>query len=196
MTFYENRYCLRQTKSYVATDSLLPQAFTDHTVPNNSYSNLQLLVNSDGTAVSLLASWINTTVVIRKYADLLGVTVQVPRYVAEESGGLCMGCPAQGFFDTLEFNYQLTIDSDCTDENVDVITNCFFGFSRTTRPEFYGIDNATYADVCIYSLWRSNSTGSEVLSFLGAVTDDANVLPNVQNIATPTPPPIISIPFP
>lgn len=194
MTFHEDCNCLRQTKSYVATDFLLPQAFTDHTAPNNSNSNLQLLVNSDGSAVSLLASWINTTVVIRKYAELLGVTVQVPRSVAAESSGLCTGCPAQGFFDVLELNDQLTIDSDCTDENVAVVTNCFFGFSRTTRPEFYGINDASYADVCIYSLWRSNSSSSEVLSFLGAVADDANILPNVQNIATPTPPP--TIPFP
>ena len=179
VTFYRSDDgCLETTKSYIAFEYLLPSTFADNTIPNNANSSLEFNRDADGTEVSLLATWINTTVVIRIHADLLAVTVQVPETLAQQSeGGLCKGCPAEKVFDIQEFNYQMAI-GECTDENGAVITNCFFGFSN--RPEFESIDNATYADVCIYSLWRANSTSYDVLSFLGAVANDAKVLPDVQ----------------
>ena len=195
ITFFQSSDCSgTQTKSYVATDSqLLPHTFTDHTVPNNSHSNLQLFVSQDGSAVSLLATWINTTIIVRNYANLLGVTLQVPRHLAEESRGLCRGCPPQALFDMLDLNYQMVLGG-CTVENEAVLLNCFSGFSTNFRREFLDVNNATYVDACVYSLWRSNSTSIDALSFLGAVSRDAAALPNVQPIVTTSPPPIISFP--
>ena len=162
-----------ETKSYVATlDSPLPQNFSDHSVPNNCSANLQLIVSSDSTAVSLLATWINTTIVIRKHANLLGVTVQVPGHLAFESNGLCRGCPAHAYFNVSRFNDKAS--EHCESENWSVLFLCFNNFSN----KFNSIFNNSYADVCQYSLWRGNTTRYNELSFLVAVSKDAKLLPD------------------
>ena len=177
VTFYRSANCLGETKSYVVTldDASLPQNFTDHSLPNNCSANLQLIMNSDGTAVTLLASWINTTVIVRKHANLLGVTVQVPGHLGFESDGLCRGCPAHANFNVSQFNDKAS--EYCDDENWSILYLCFFGFSNR-----FNIHNASYADICTYHLWRGNTTSHEELSFLLAVSNDAVLLPDRGNV--------------
>lgn len=173
MTFYRSANCLGETKSYVVTldddDSPLPQNFTDQSVPNNCSANLQLIINSDGSGVSLLATWINSTVVIRKHANHLGVTIQVPGHLGFESDGLCRGCPAHAYFNVSRFNDEMS--ERCDEENWTVLYLCFNGFSNR-----FSIYNASYADICSYHLWRGNTTSHEELAFLLTVSNDAQLL--------------------
>ena len=181
VTFYRSGNCLGETKSYVATlNSPLPQNFTDLTVPSNCSANLQLSVDADGSVVSLLATWINTTIVIRRHADLLAVTVQVPGHLAFESDGLCRGCPAHAYFNMTRFNYLMSSIQECSTASNSVTFLCYFGFAN--RRVFNNVINASYPDVCIYSLWRGNTTSYDVLSLLLAVSNDAEMLPNDGNI--------------
>ena len=177
MTFYRSGSCLRETKSYVATfNSSLPHNFTDQTVPGNCSANLHLSVDADGTVASLLATWINTTIVIRRHADLLSVTVQVPGHLAFESDGLCRGCPAHAYVNMTRFNELMTLSDHCDTESTDATFLCFFGFAN--RLEFDSIINASYSDMCIYNMWRGNTTNYDVLSLLIAVSNDAKMLPD------------------
>ena len=175
VTFYRSANCLGETKSYVVTlddddeDSPLPQNFTDQSVPNNCSANLQLIINSDGTGVSLLATWINSTIVIRKYANHLGVTIQVPGHLGFESDGLCRGCPAHAYFNVSRLNDEMS--ESCDDENWKILYLCFNGFSNR-----FNIYNASYADICSYHLWRGNTTSHEELTFLLTVSNDAQLL--------------------
>lgn len=171
MTFYRSANCLGETKSYVVTldDDPLPQNFTPQYVPNNCSANLQLIINSDGSGVSLLAMWINSTVVIRKHANHLGVTIQVPGHLGFESDGLCRGCPAHAYFNISQFNEETS--ERCEAENWSVLYLCFTGFSNR-----FSIYNASYADICSYHLWRGNTTSHEELSFLLTVSNDAQLL--------------------
>ena len=59
----------------------------------NGNSALQLHLGSDGSVVTILATWMNTTIVIRRLAELLSVTLQVPGQMSFDSEGLCVGCP-------------------------------------------------------------------------------------------------------
>lgn len=176
VTFFRSGNCLEETKSYVASlDSTLSQTFTDQTSTNNTASNLQLSVDPNGNLVTILATWINTTIVIRRYADLLSVTLQVPGHLAFESDGLCRGCPAHAYLNVTQFNYRMTA-SDCVDESNAATFNCFIHGEVSNKLEFNSILNSTYSDICVYSLWRHNSTDNSVLSFIRAVSDDARRL--------------------
>ena len=182
MTFYPSGNCLAETKSYVAlADSTLSQNFTDQTQPNTNTcgSRLQMNIDPDDTVVTLLATWINTTIVIRRHADLLAITLQVPGHLAFESDGLCRGCPAHTYVNVTHFLDRI-LYSNCIDESNYATFHCFFSFANIE--EFSDIINITYSDTCKYSLWRGNSSNFDVLSLLIAVSEDAKLLPSYGNI--------------
>lgn len=183
MTFYSSGSCLAETKSYVAfANSPLSPNFTDDTAPNTDNtcgSTLQMNMNSTdaGGVVTLLAPWINTTVVIRRYADLLAVTLQVPGHLSFQSDGLCRGCPAHAHFDAVKFSTNL---GDCSGVSNTALFHCW-EFTQNL-PEFADVVNITYGEICRYNLLRANSGGYGVLSFQKAVVEDAKLLRSFGNV--------------
>ena len=182
VTFYPSGNCLRETKSYVAfSNSALSPNFTDQTTPNNANTcGSTLLMNTDrnGSVVTLLAPWINTTIIIRRYAELLAVTLQVPGHLSFESDGLCRGCPAHTFFNVSRFDHEVLVSSNCRDESNNAVFNCYVILAN----QFSEVINITYTEMCKYSLFRSNSSSFDVLSFLKAVSEDAKLLGSYGNV--------------
>ena len=179
MTFYSSGNCLADTKSYVAfANSPLSPNFTDDTAPgtSNCGSTLQMNLDPNGGVVTLLAPWINTTVVIRTHADLLAVTLQVPGHLAFESEGLCRGCPAHAYFDAVEFS---TNAGDCIEESTTALFLCW-EFTRDLFSE--EASNISYGEICRYNLLRANSSDYGVVNFQKAVVADALLLRNYGNV--------------
>ena len=180
MTFYSNGSCLAETKSYVAfANSPLSPNFTDHTTPNTTNtcgSILQMNIDPSGTVVTLLAPWINTTIVIRRHADLLAVTLQVPGHLSFESDGLCRSCPAHTRFNMEKFESD---SQTCFDENLNALFHCF-AFANNLL--FSEVTNTSYAIMCKYNLFRWNSSDFGLLSFYKAVFEDAKLLHNYGNV--------------
>lgn len=180
MTFYSSGSCLSETKSYIAfANSPLSPNFTDDTAPNGCGSTLQMNMDSSdaGGVVTLLAPWINTTVVIRRYADLLAVTLQVPGHLSFESDGLCRGCPAHAHFDAVEFS---TNSGNCWQVSSAALFHCW-EFTQNI-PQLENVINITYGEICRYNLLRANSSDYGVLSFQKAVVEDAKLLRSFGNI--------------
>ncbi len=184
VTFYSSGGCLVETKSYVAfADSPLSPNFTDDTAPDTNACGSTLQMNMDpndiddtgGGVVTLLAPWINTTVVIRRHANLLAVTLQVPGHLSFESDGLCRGCPAHAFFNAKAFALD---PNDCQGEKSNALFHCWF-FSQDIPGDN---TNETYGEMCRYTLLRANSSDYGALSFQKAVIEDARLLRNHGNV--------------
>ena len=185
MTFYRSGSCLGETKSYVATfNSSLPQTFSDLTLPSNCSANLQLQVNQEGTLATLMAPWINTTVIIRRSpgSNVLAVILQVPGRLGFESDGLCTGCPAHSHLAIDEFISGLGSTDTCLPEVTNILFNCVTTFDFFSYPEFYLVLNVSYPDMCYYSLWRHNSASNDFFGFLIAVANDSKLLQDYGNI--------------
>ena len=159
-------------RTYIAKSSLpLPSTFTDGS--SSSGGALQLTVDANGTVASLLATWLNTTIVLRQYAGYLSVTIQLPGLQAFESEGLCRGCPTHTHIDmsqALAMNQQ-----NCVQQNNIATINCFIkggvtGFGDLVR-------NASYTDMCKFDVL--NAENLDILSLVNATARDARALPPV-----------------
>lgn len=65
---------------------------------SNLNSSLQLYLTEDRSIATIRATWINTTIIIRKIAGYLAVTLHIPLEIAIHSEGLCTGgCPPQQY---------------------------------------------------------------------------------------------------
>lgn len=96
VTFPSSGNCNGVNRSYSAYgEQPLSQLFDcEATPPNNSDSPLQLHLSEGGTVVTLLATWLDTVIVIRKMERFLAITIKVTGRMAFESEGLCnSGCP-------------------------------------------------------------------------------------------------------
>ena len=96
MTFPSSGNCNGVNRTYSAYgDQQLSQLFDCETTShNNSNSPLQLHLSEGGTVVTLLATWLDSIIVIRKMERFLAVTIKVTGHIAFESEGLCnAGCP-------------------------------------------------------------------------------------------------------
>ena len=99
VTVLPDENCNPETQSYIATsNSPLPTVFTGASSPHNNHNSpIQLHTNIEGTLTTILATWINSTIVIRRIHGYLGVTLHVTGRMAFESEGLCTGCPRHQF---------------------------------------------------------------------------------------------------
>ena len=189
VTFFPHSCSPRRT--YIAKSSLpLPSTFTDGS--SSSGGALQLTVDANGTVASLLATWLNTTIVLRQYAGYLAVTIQLPGLQAFESEGLCRGCPSHTHLDmsqALAMNQQ-----SCVEQNNIAAINCFTkggvtGFGDLVR-------NASYTDMCRFDVLKAENLN--ILSLVNATVRDATALPPVGFVPSPlepTDPPRV-FPFP
>lgn len=178
MTFSASK-CSGEAKSYVATlDAPLPYTLTDNLPINNSNSPLQIKSTINGTVVTLLAVWINSTVIVRKFGGFLSVTVQLPGSLAFPSDGLCLGCPPNIYHNFSSFVEK--VQTNCITENDDTQFNCFV-HSGLVHDDFSHIDNRSYSDVCIFDVYKAQNR--DIYSMLRAVGQDARLLPNKGDAA-------------
>lgn len=189
VTFSQHSCSPRRT--YVANSSLpLPSTFTDGS--SSSSGALQLTVDANGTVASLLATWLNTTIVLRQYAGYLSVTIQLPGLQAFESEGLCRGCPPHTHLDmtqTLAMNRQ-----SCVQQSNIATFECFTKGGVTGFGDL--VHNASYIDMCRFDVLKAENL--DILSLVNAAVRDATVLPPVGFVPSPlepTDPPQV-FPFP
>ncbi len=159
--------------SYVATnESPLPLTLTNGLTPNNSNSALQLKHTTNSSVVTLLAVWINTTIIIRQHGNALSVVIQLPGDLSFHSEGLCRGCPRHAYFNVTEKNNE--VRSHCDQENEDSVYRCFIQPDLVNRNDFNEILNNTYIDYCLFDLHTTESIDSVTL--LKAIGRDSGLL--------------------
>lgn len=92
------------TNSYVAYRNMpLPTHLAGMESHNNTASPLQLRMSEGGAVVTIVATWLNTTIAIRQMSGFLAVTAQVTGHMAFESEGLCTaGCPTHQYIGKCE----------------------------------------------------------------------------------------------
>ncbi len=158
---------------------------------DNSTSPLQLMLGEDGSVVTLMATWLNTTIIIRQYAEFLSITLQVPLEISLESEGLCTGCPSHLYLNITAINDQ--VPSFCPDDNERAIHNCFDHAGVANRRPLENVHNNSYLEACIFSMFKIKT--SEVITMFNAIAGDAELLGNVGEPAG-TPPVTFSIGMP
>ena len=159
--------------SYVATnESPLPLTLTNGLTPNNSNSALQLKHTTNSSVITLLAVWINTTIIIRQHGNALSVVIQLPGDLSFHSEGLCRGCPRHAYFNVTEKNNE--VRSHCYQQNEDAVFRCFFQPELLNRGDFNEILNDTYHDYCEFDLHTTESIDSVAL--LKAIGHDSGLL--------------------
>lgn len=169
--------------------SPLPTTFTDSTVTDPQNSALLLQVDEDGSLATLLALWVNATIVIRRHEGFLSVTLQVPGRVSFQSDGLCTGCPPHAYVNITD--YKNKMQDLCIAETSAVSTNCFLHAGVQNQQSFSPIVNNTYLEACVYSLYKGGNVS--ILELFNRIASDAKLLPS-RGFVPPRPGPIDSIP--
>ncbi len=158
----------------MATNELpLPLTLTNGQTPDNSNSALQLKHTANSSAITILAVWINTTIIIRQYGNALSVVVQLPGELSFRSEGLCRGCPKHAYFNVTKKNSE--VSSYCGRQTDAAISRCFVESELINEDEFEGISNNTYFDYCLFDLHRTANI--DAVSMLKAIGRDSILIP-------------------
>ena len=137
---------------------------------------------------TIASNLLNVTVIIRRYANHLSVTVQVPGIMILTTDGLCNGgCPHHTYRNITNFinRFANPETSECFSDHNTATFHCFtyIGNGRT-----FGLTNSTYTEVCQFDmLWEKNL---RMVTFINATVRDALLLPNVGS----PPPPFVEEP--
>ncbi len=133
VTFF-NHSCSKG-RSYIAESNTLSYTFSDGLA---STSALQLRIDNDTTSASILATWLNVSVVIRSYSQYLSVTIQLPGKFIFDSEGLCNGgCPDHSIVDATA--YTTSQAEECVEDNQRAGHHCFAaGILNANTDVFYG----------------------------------------------------------
>ena len=175
VTFHAHE-CNPTARTYTVSNSeVFPSNFMP-SQPDNSDSPLQILFGEDRSVVTLLDTWLNATIVIRKYMEFLSVTLQVPSEVSLASEGLCTGCPSHMYINISTLINNL-YPSLCPEVNTRVLNDCFDHGGVANIDELLHIMNNSYLDACVHSLFKIGRT-LDVLTMFNAISNDAQLLVN------------------
>ena len=182
ITFHSHN-CNPEERSYVAYNMQpLPSDFTPSLVDNET-SPLQLMYGQDQSVVTLMATWLNATVIIRQYSDFLSVTLRVPREMSLSSEGLCTGCPSHMYVNLTSF-FDLIL-SRCPSDNTKALNSCFDYGGVANEDGLDHVHNNSYLEACVFNLFKTKT--SEALSMINAIASDAKLLVNVGQDPRPVP---------
>lgn len=110
------------TFNYVASaGSPLPSdiSTTDATI-RSLYHPLEFNIDGSKTTVSILAPWLNLTVIIRKVGDQLSIVLRLPADIMDESEGLCQtGCP-----NYMQYNRKKILNKSCSGDSSKALLAC------------------------------------------------------------------------
>ena len=128
---------------------------------------------------TILAPWINTSIVIHRTDGYLSVTLQVPEPLSRNSEvmGLCStGCPS-GF----ELSQEAVVLNDypCSQDKIHTSIMCLILDTPSDHSGQYGT-------MCSYDLLQTHDLS--ILSLYNALYNDTRLLPDVTEIITTLPP--------
>lgn len=110
------------TFNYVASaGSPLPSdiSTTDATI-RSLYHPLEFNIDGSKTTASILAPWLNLTVIIRKVGDQLSIVLRLPADIMDESEGLCQtGCP-----NYMQYNRKKILNKSCSGDSSKALLAC------------------------------------------------------------------------
>lgn len=170
--------CFQQTVTYTATTAALSESIPGLAASDSSLLSLTV---ENQTVATLLAPWINTSIIIHRIDGYLSVTIQVPEPLAREDDvtGLCSdGCVAalQVSDDLPEYKKM------CLQNYISASVMCLALGIPTPRS-----DGQLYPQLCSYDIALTHD--STLLSLYQALGEDANRLPDITQIPTVTIPP-------
>ena len=165
----------------------LPSTFTsDHYIQVKLQDPIDFHVNQNRTVASILAPWLNLTVIVRKHDDMLGVVLRMPADIARNADGLCSTqCPSHSVHNINSFKAR-----KCVEDANSALYACTFnadlykilhGASRTDQISLIPI----FSDICSFDVL--NSLSYSVLSFMKAIAKDYRLLPDVAPDIMPEP---------
>lgn len=156
----------------------LPTTFEDGT---SGVNGLESISNTNGTSVYIRIPWISTTVAIHKLGRQIGLVIQSPESVANQSLGLCsLGCPEHSKV-TISEVVNRDPTSSCTREAYLACgINAFAIVQLKTEGEIY-------YEKCIFDVLQSNHSNSAWMSLamvnswhlLGPTSADPDDLPDL-----------------
>ena len=168
--------CFQPTVTYTATANDLPDSIPGFNA--RQHPQLQLTVENE-TVATILAPWINTSIVIHRAEGYLSVTLQVPEPLSREHEvtGLCsQGCPAG--FEVADEAISLP-EYKCSGNKANTSIMCL----ELMLPSF---SPSSYTKLCVYDILLTHNV-SLLLSLYKALADVALMLPDVTEIVN-TPP--------
>ena len=140
----------------------------------------ELLTVENGTVVTILAPWINTSIVIHRTESHLSLTLQVPEPLTREGevAGLCSeGCPA-GY--DVEPNVVEVPEYECGENKMSILVMCLT-LGLTTPP----VGTMLYSKLCSYDILLTHDLS--LLSLYVALNQDALALSDETTPTTTVP---------
>ena len=183
--------CSREaTINYVATatDNQLPPKFSsDEYVKVKLLDPIDFNINEDRTIATILAPWLNLTIVITKYGDNLGVVLRMPADLGRGAEGLCSSsCPSHASLDEVDS----VKEESCYHDTNSALYGCaitadlYSILSGQVGDDVHTISEP-FVETCQFNVLQSLSYS--VLSFLRAIAKQYSLLPNVAPDITPEP---------
>jgi hypothetical protein len=179
ITLYSSDCTAGAVFNYVANaDKDLPQHISSsqlNVLP--LFQPLEFTVDSSRTTASILAPWINTTIVLRRILGYLSIVVQMPASLAFQSYGLChIGCPIH-----TQHNINVELSRYCTPIYNPAINFC--GINATLINS--GPSSLNLVNACTFDILKSKTYKPPHL--YRNMIEDYKALPNVGKYITPEP---------
>ncbi|XP_019849579.1 PREDICTED: uncharacterized serine-rich protein C215.13-like [Amphimedon queenslandica] len=181
ITFRSKDCTLGATFNYIATaDSPLPDdVSSSNSAVKDIYSPLEVNVDSSKTTASILAPWLNLTVVIRKEGEHLSVVLRLPADLVDESEGLCQtGCPSFMHYETSQIRSQ-----SCSNDSWNALIQCsrfLLNFDPRNTAQ-----SATLTQLCQTDVIYTNTYS--IISLYRGIAQDLLALPRTGAYITPEP---------
>ena len=141
----------------------LPLDVTNAFNPNTKSSSVEVNVNSDRTVASILLPWLSMAIVVYRYANTLGVVIEMPTEMAELDKGLCRrGCHEGSLINAAQH-----INDYCLSDRESAMLSCKI---------FSDLD---YRTACQFDVL--NSQEYDVVSVISAVATTCKLLPDFDN---------------
>lgn len=164
--------CFQQTVTYTATTAALSESIPGLAASDSSL--LRLTVGNQ-TVATILAPWINTTIIIHRIDGYLSVTIQVPEPLSREDDvtGLCSdGCVA-----ALQVSDDLPEYKQRCSQNFRNTSIMCIALGITTP-----VSGSLYSKLCSYDIALTHDP--TLLSLYQALGEDARRLPDITQITT------------
>lgn len=179
--------CNANAHSYVAYRGQdLPQTFIGIGSPQS-----ELHISNKGSVVSILAPWLNFSIIIRNQGGFLSVVTQIDADEMAASEGLCKtGCPMHTRVDHAEITKK-----KCEMDQNNALLGCFTSLLEALENEVYDREDArgSYYSMCTRDVLTQSSY--DIIPFLKAAAKDSNLLQDWKPFVLPDPVPPPEVPI-
>ena len=189
ITLQDSECTLGATINYVATatDEKLPATFSsEEYVKVKILDPIDFTIDDNRTVATILAPWLNLTIVVTKYDGYLGVVLRMAADLGFGSEGLCSNsCPAHSVMDIEAFKKNSSCSHDANSALYGCTINTDLNSVLEGAVERTDLISIPFIKVCQFDVLQSLSYG--VMSFMRAIADQYSILPNVAPYITPEP---------